>query len=71
MCAMWPQKSIEILPNDIFQLFPSPLFTYYQNFPPSYLIFGMNAVNGVRVNFLAECKKIPEEQENYRFGIRL
>ena len=24
----------------------------------------MNAVNAVRVKFLAECKKIPEEQEN-------
>ena len=28
-----------------------------------YLIFVMNAVNAVRVKFLAECKKTPEEPE--------
>ena len=33
-----------------------------------YLIFVVNAVYGVPVIFLAECKKIPEERENYRFG---
>ena len=36
-----------------------------------YLIFVVNAVNGMRVNFLAECKKIPEEREKYCFGLRL
>ena len=35
--------------------------------PLPYLIFFMNAVNAVRVNFLGECKKIPEEPEKYRF----
>ena len=29
----------------------------------AYLIFVMNAVNAVRVKFLAECKKIPEKNE--------
>ena len=37
----------------------------------SYLIFVTNAANAVRVNFLAECKKIPEKRENYCFGLRL
>ena len=37
----------------------------------SYLIFVMNAVNAVHVKILAECKKIPEEWENYCFGLRL
>ena len=31
----------------------------------------LNAANAVRVNFLAECKKIPEKRENYCFGFRL
>ena len=35
----------------------------------AYLIFVMNAVNAVRVKYL-ECKKIPEERENYWFGLR-
>ena len=34
----------------------------------TYLIFVMNAVNAVRVKFLAECKKNPEEPENSVFG---
>ena len=29
--------------------------------PDTYLIFVTNAANAVHVNFLAECKKIPEE----------
>ena len=33
----------------------------------TYLIFVMNAVNAVRVKFLAERKKIPEEPEKYCF----
>ena len=33
----------------------------------TYLIFVTNAVNAVRVKFLAECKKIPEEPEKYCF----
>ena len=33
----------------------------------SCMIFVMNAVNAVRVKFLAECKKIPEEPEKYCF----
>ena len=37
----------------------------------SYLIFVVSAVSSVRVKFLAECKKIPEERENYYFGLRL
>ena len=37
----------------------------------AYLIFVTNAVNAVRVKILAECKKIPEERENYCFGLRL
>ena len=37
----------------------------------SYLIFVTNAANAVRVNFLAQCKKIPEKRENYCFGLRL
>ena len=37
-----------------------------------YLIFVSNAGNAVSVNFLAECKKIPEKRENYCFdGLRL
>ena len=34
----------------------------------TYLIFVMNAVNAVRVNFLAECKKIQKNQKNSVFG---
>ena len=37
----------------------------------TYLIFVTNAVNAVRVKFLAECKKIPEKRESYCFGLRL
>ena len=38
----------------------------------SYLIFVSNAGNAVSVNFLAECKRIPEKKrENYCFGLRL
>ena len=33
----------------------------------SYLIFVVSAVSSVHVKFLAECKKIPEERENYCF----
>ena len=31
----------------------------------AYLIFVVNSVSGIRVIFLAECKKNPEERENY------
>ena len=37
----------------------------------SYLIFVTNAANAVRVKFLAERKKIPEERKNYCFVLRL
>ena len=33
----------------------------------AYLTFVMNVVNAVRVIFLAQCKKIPEEPEKYCF----
>ena len=37
----------------------------------SHLIIVVSAVSGARVIFLAECKKIPEERENYCLVIRL
>ena len=43
------------------------VFSYLREGPPPYLIFVTNAANAVRVNFLAECKKIPEEPEKYCF----
>ena len=37
----------------------------------SYMIFVVSAMSSVHVKFLAECKKIPEERENYSFGLHL
>ena len=50
---------------------PLSVWVWVEATPLPYLIFFMNAVNAVRVNFLGECKKIPEEPENYCFVLRL
>ena len=36
--------------------------------PPTYLIFVTNAANAVRVKYLAECKKIPENEKITALG---
>ena len=63
-CHLFAENSILI--TDLWENNKLTFFTKRSIFSTiilPYLIFVMNAVNAVRVKFLAECKKIPEEPE--------